>query len=63
MTFIIILPFILFFFELWLFDKLEWIDCKLWNVIAAGVPCKVIRQTGMDRLQIMVISIKQKEYS
>ena len=30
MTFIIILPFILFFFELWLFDKLEWIDCKLW---------------------------------
>jgi len=22
-----------------------------------------IRQTGMDRLQIMVISIKQKEYS
>ena len=30
MAFIIVLPFILFFFELWLFDKLEWIDCKLW---------------------------------
>lgn len=30
MTFIIILPFVLLFFELWLFNSLGWIDCRLW---------------------------------
>lgn len=29
MTFIIILPFVLCFFELWLFDRLGWVDCRL----------------------------------
>ena len=29
MSFIIILPFVLFFFEVWLFDRLGWLDCKL----------------------------------
>lgn len=31
MAFIIILPFVLFFFELWLFGSLGWIDFRLWK--------------------------------
>ncbi|WP_418696638.1 hypothetical protein [Bacteroides sp.] len=30
MAFIIILPFALLFFELWLFDRLGWVDCRFW---------------------------------
>lgn len=31
MAFIVILPFVLFFFELWLFGLLGWIDFRLWK--------------------------------
>lgn len=30
-AYIIILPFVLFFFELWLFGSLGWIDFRLWK--------------------------------